>query len=115
MSAPLDAQIASTAGGLAGAAPGTGTESSHRPVPGTFETHQVKVAGRLTCVSLEYPVWRHLHRVAFERRINVSKLVDEVAAARAAGAMLSRALRLFVIADLEARAFPDLMPGRRPL
>ena len=73
-----------------------------------LETHQINVGvgGRVTCVSLEWRFWRHLHRMAAERDVHLNALIGEVAAARPRGTMLSRALRLMVITDLEARVFP---------
>ncbi len=64
----------------------------------------VVVMGHKTSISLEPEFWRHLRRIAGARDASIGRVVAEIDEARGAGKNLSSAIRLFVLADVEARA-----------
>jgi len=64
--------------------------------------YSVRIAGHPTSISLEPEFWAAFGRLAERRRTGVSALITEIDAKRTGG--LSSAIRLFVLADLEARA-----------
>lgn len=59
--------------------------------------------GHATSVSLETEFWRAFRRIAAERDMSVNALAAEVDEARNPGTGLATAIRLFVLAELEAR------------
>ncbi len=66
------------------------------------EKRSLTIAGHRTSVSLEDPFWAHLKRMAGARGISLADLVGDIDRTRGAR-NLSSALRLAVLADLEAR------------
>lgn len=66
--------------------------------------HSVMIDGRASSISLERPFYAELKRIARRRRVNAKALVAEIACQRPPGATnLSSAVRLYVLADLQAR------------
>lgn len=63
----------------------------------------VAIAGHRTSVSLEEPFWEALNVIARERGRTLPALVSEIDGARGAR-NLSSALRVFVLATVQARA-----------
>ena len=70
----------------------------------------VRLFGHLTSISLEEAFWRELQRIANERGMTMTKLIEAVDAERTAddplaenSGNLSSALRLHVLADLTAQ------------
>jgi predicted DNA-binding ribbon-helix-helix protein len=63
----------------------------------------VAIAGHRTSVSLEEPFWEALNAIAREGGRTLPALIAEIDGARGAG-NLSSALRVFVLATLEAKA-----------
>ena len=63
----------------------------------------VRVAGHPTSVSLEDEFWDALADIARARALSVTKLIDEIDAARGASG-LSSAIRLFVLAHYRKSA-----------
>ena len=59
--------------------------------------------GHRTSVSLEDPYWRWFRRIAAERNTPLNALAAEIDAARGTDCGLASAIRLFVLAELEAR------------
>ena len=75
----------------------------------TLRRHSLTLDGHRTSVALEDAFWTELQRIARARGHSVARLVAEVDEARthdAEPAGLSSALRVFVLADLKARAGP---------
>jgi predicted DNA-binding ribbon-helix-helix protein len=73
----------------------------------TLRRHSVRIAGHPTSVSIEDAFWQEIGRAAVEEGISVTRLIEEVDQARMAEAAppnLSSALRLYVLARLQARA-----------
>ncbi len=73
--------------------------------------HSVRIAGHATSVSMEDAFWQEIRRAAVEDGISTARLIEAVDRARMAGASaeapppnLSSALRLYVLARLQARA-----------
>ena len=64
--------------------------------------YSVRIAGHPTSISLEPEFWRALGRIAARRGTSAGALVGEIDRSREGN--LSSAIRLFVLADLEARA-----------
>ena len=64
--------------------------------------YSVRIAGHKTSISLEPEFWRALPRIAQRRGVSAGALVGEIDQSRSGN--LSSAIRLFVLADLEARA-----------
>jgi predicted DNA-binding ribbon-helix-helix protein len=64
--------------------------------------YSVRIAGHPTSISLEPEFWQAFGRIAARRGTSTNGLIGEIDAARAGN--LSSAIRLFVLADLEARA-----------
>ena len=58
--------------------------------------------GHRTSVSLEDPFWEELNRIALERGRSVNALVAEIDDARGLSAGLASAIRVFVLAELQA-------------
>jgi predicted DNA-binding ribbon-helix-helix protein len=71
---------------------------------GKIVKRSVAIAGHRTSVSLEEAFWRELQAIAKERSRSVQALIAEIDASRP-GQNLSSAIRLFVLAELKARAF----------
>ena len=63
----------------------------------------IVIAGHKTSVSLEDAFWKHLKRMAAELGMALCDLISMIDSERQHG-NLSSALRLKVVADLEARA-----------
>lgn len=70
-----------------------------RPVKRSLTLH-----GHRTSVSLEDAFWTAFRRMADRRGLGINALAAEIDDARAPGTGLATALRLAVLADLEARA-----------
>ena len=77
----------------------------------TLRRHSVRIAGHLTSVSIEDAFWQEIRRAAIEDGISTARLIEAVDRARTAEATpaakppnLSSALRLYVLARLQARA-----------
>ncbi len=58
--------------------------------------HSIVIGGHKTSVSLEDPFWQNLKEIAQQRRLTLSKAVDEIDRRRQHG-NLSSAIRLFVL------------------
>lgn len=73
----------------------------------TLRRHSLTLGRHRTSVAIEDEFWAEIIRIARERGISTARLIGEIDAARA-GAMpppnLGSALRLFVLANLKARA-----------
>ncbi|HLG86179.1 MAG TPA: ribbon-helix-helix domain-containing protein [Alphaproteobacteria bacterium] len=63
--------------------------------------YSVRIAGHPTSISLEPEFWKAFAAIAARRGTSASRLIGEIDAARDGN--LSSAIRLFVLADLEAR------------
>ncbi len=63
----------------------------------------VMLSGHSTSVSVETPFWDALRQIAIRRQLSLNALIAEIDDARA-GTNLSSAIRLAVLADLQARA-----------
>lgn len=70
-----------------------------RPLKRSFS-----IKGHRTSISLETPFWEALKEIANNRSITLAALVAEIDDARKNGTGLSTAVRLYVLADLQARA-----------
>ena len=77
----------------------------------TLRRHSVRIAGHPTSVSMEDAFWQEIRRAAEEQGISTARLIERVDQARMADASsatpppnLSSALRLYVLARLQARA-----------
>lgn len=77
------------------------------------EKRSIVIAGHKTSVALEPPFWRHFKRIARERGMRFGELAAQIAAAPRP-ANLSSCLRLFVLADLEAKAATAGAPSAGP-
>jgi predicted DNA-binding ribbon-helix-helix protein len=80
----------------------------------TLRRHSVRIAGHPTSVSIEDEFWREIQQAATEDSISTTRLIEMVDRARTDGAApdvqpsnLSSALRLYVLARLQARAGKD--------
>ncbi|MEI4470622.1 ribbon-helix-helix domain-containing protein [Frigidibacter sp. MR17.24] len=62
--------------------------------------------GHRTSVTLEDPFWQALREIAAARDIAVNRLAAEIDDARDPDTGLATAIRLFILADLRARAAP---------
>ena len=71
----------------------------------------VVIGGFKTSVSLEEPFWQHFRRIAAERGSDIGALVGALATAPNRN-NLSSCIRLFVLAELESRAFPSGLASR---
>lgn len=63
----------------------------------------VSIGGHRTSISLEAAFYTELEAIAERRNTSVGRLVVDVDASRETDVNLSSALRLFVLADLQAR------------
>lgn len=77
----------------------------------TLRRHSVRIAGHPTSVSIEDAFWHEIVRAAREDGISTTRLIETVDRARTEGTTpdrpppnLSSALRLYVLARLQARA-----------
>ena len=74
--------------------------------PHAIRKHSVTIAGHRTSLSLEAAFWEALKRIAAERGLSLSKLIEEIDRTRATAAKpanLSRAARVFVLEALTTR------------
>lgn len=62
----------------------------------------VVIAGHATSVSIEPEFWEALREIAAARAVSVNQLIAEIDGGRTGN--LASAIRLFVLADLRARA-----------
>ena len=88
-----------------GAAPGYGGVA---PIAGSLRKRSVTIAGHRTSISLEREFWAALEAAAAIRGWSVARLIGEIDRTRdqpRAGASLSSALRVFLLA--EARQKPE--------
>ena len=67
------------------------------------QKHSLTLRGHATSVSLEPEFWRAFRRLAERRGMAVSALAAEIDAARTPATGLATAIRLAVLADLEAQ------------
>ncbi len=65
--------------------------------------HSLTLQGHRTSVSLEPEFWRAFTAIARARGQGINRLAVEIDGARAEGTGLATAIRLFVLADLQAR------------
>ncbi|MBC7139317.1 MAG: ribbon-helix-helix domain-containing protein [Defluviimonas sp.] len=65
--------------------------------------HSLTLQGHRTSVSLEPEFWRAFTAIARARGQGINQLAVEIDGARAEGTGLATAIRLFVLADLQAR------------
>ncbi len=63
----------------------------------------ISIGGHRTSISLEAAFYAELEAIAERRNTSVGRLVVDVDASRETDVNLSSALRLFVLADLQAR------------
>lgn len=77
----------------------------------TVRRHSVRIAGHPTSVSIEDAFWEEIERTAEEDGISAARLIEMVDRQRMTGTPtaakppnLSSALRLYVLARLQARA-----------
>ena len=70
--------------------------------PSPIVKHSVAIGGHKTSVSLEGPFWRHVVGMAHRQGQEISELVSKIDQQRQHN-NLSSALRLAVIADLQAQ------------
>ena len=61
-----------------------------------LKKHSVKIAGHATSITLESPFWDQLKRVATERDMALSTLIEDIDTQRG-DQNLSSALRVFVL------------------
>jgi predicted DNA-binding ribbon-helix-helix protein len=66
--------------------------------------HSVSIRGHRTSYSLEKPFMDELRAIAASRDLPLAALIAEVDALRPAGANLSSALRIFVLAEVKRQA-----------
>ena len=71
-----------------------------------MQKHSITIEGHRTSISLETEFWQLLKLIAAERQQTVAQLVRFVDRRRNGG--LSSALRLFVLAQLSAKAGMDI-------
>ena len=71
-----------------------------------MKKHSITIEGHRTSISLETEFWQLLKLIAAERQQTVAQLVRFVDRRRSGG--LSSALRLFVLAQLSAKAGIDI-------
>jgi predicted DNA-binding ribbon-helix-helix protein len=69
---------------------------------GTIHKRSVVIAGHATSVSIESEFWEALREIAAARAVPINQLIAEIDGARTGN--LSSAIRLFVLAELRARA-----------
>jgi len=81
------------------------------------QRHSVRIAGHPTSVSMEDAFWQEIRRAAAEDGISTARLIEAVDRARTAEASakapppnLSSALRLYVLARLQARVGKPVPP-----
>ena len=74
------------------------------------QKRSVCIGGFKTSISLETPFWLHLKRIAIERNTYIGDLVGMLFHNPTRN-NLSSAIRLFILADLETRAFPFGLPS----
>ncbi|MDF2116694.1 ribbon-helix-helix domain-containing protein [Roseiarcaceae bacterium H3SJ34-1] len=67
------------------------------------EKHSLVIAGHRTSISLEAAFWHALKDIARDQGVSLAALVSEVDSRRGA-ANLSSALRVFVLAETQAKA-----------
>lgn len=63
--------------------------------------YSVRIAGHPTSISLEPEFWKAFAAIAARRGTSANRLIGEIDSGRAGN--LSSAIRLFVLADMEAR------------
>ncbi|WP_300030517.1 ribbon-helix-helix domain-containing protein [uncultured Roseobacter sp.] len=71
---------------------------SRRPVK-----RSVTLKGHRTSISLEDEFWQALRAIAAEKSLPINALVAEIDVQRGAETGLASAIRLYVLADLQAR------------
>ena len=69
------------------------------------EKHSLSLHGHRTSVSLEPEFWRAFRRIAEARGLPLAALAAEIDDSRDPETGLATAIRLFVLADLEARLY----------
>ena len=79
--------------------------ATSRMEPCAMKKHSITIEGHRTSISLETEFWQLLKLIAAERQQTVAQLVGFVDRRRSGG--LSSALRLFVLAQLSAKAGID--------
>lgn len=72
------------------------------PLPSPVVKRSIVLHGHKTSVSLEEPFWRRLRAMAAAERVPLTAFVSRIDDARQSGG-LATAIRLAVLADLEAR------------
>lgn len=77
---------------------------------GGMRKRSVLIAGHATSVSLEAAFWDALKEIAATRGQSLNALVEEIDAGRDGN--LSSAIRVYVLADLRARAGTGSAEGR---
>lgn len=73
----------------------------------SLRRHSLSLGGHRTSIAIEDEFWAELKRIAHTRNTSLPRLIAEVDGARANETPppnLGSALRLFVLADLKARA-----------
>ena len=80
--------------------------AASRMEPCAMKKHSITIEGHRTSISLETEFWQLLKLIAAERQQTVAQLVRFVDRRRNGG--LSSALRLFVLAQLSAKAGIDI-------
>ncbi len=66
-----------------------------------LEKHSVTLSGHRTSISLEVCFWRHLRKIAQDRKTSVNELVRQLDEARSGS--LSGAIRAFILQTLEKK------------
>ncbi|RAU22377.1 aryl-sulfate sulfotransferase [Paramagnetospirillum kuznetsovii] len=79
----------------------------------TIAKRSVTIAGHATSVTIEAAFWDELKGMAETRGVSVNQLVAEIDSGRDGN--LSSAIRLFVLAELKARAAARTAPPSLPI
>jgi len=69
------------------------------------QKRSVLVAGHRTSISLEEEFWSELLRIKTEKQISINRLITAIDQQRTTN--LSSAIRLFVLAEIKAKATPS--------
>ena len=69
------------------------------------QKRSILVAGHRTSISLEEEFWSELLRIKTERQISINRLITVIDQQRTTN--LSSAIRLFVLAEIKAKAASD--------
>ena len=69
------------------------------------QKRSVLVSGHRTSISLEEEFWSELHQITTEKKMSINQLITVIDQKRTTN--LSSAIRLFVLAEIKAKAASD--------